>query len=353
MTLGVGLVGYRLAGKAFHGPLVKATKGLEVSAICTSSDERGAQAKADYPDARIVKRFDDLLGAQGVDLIVIGTPHDTHRDLAVRALEAGFHVVTDKIMCLGIEEADQMIEASKRSGKMLSVFHNRRWDSDFLTLRACLAAKLIGDACVIESAVLRAGPETTPAPSPTQRPWRQRADKGGGPFRDWGAHLMDQAMILGDGVPETVSCDLQFRRPNLDVETLATCSMRFAGGLRVRIEAGAHSWIQRPRWYVQGTEGSLKMEGLDPQEGWLRKGEVVARTEQAKFDSGRTQVINVAGTAALDMVPGDYLAFYENVAAHLTDGTPLAVTPESCREVLRVYEAAFESARRNQIIRIG
>jgi len=352
-TFGVGLVGYGLAGKAFHGLLIKATKGLEVRAISTSSEERGAQARADFPDATVVAGFDELLQVAGLDAIVVGTPHDTHKDLAMRALGRGLHVVTDKIMCLGVREADQMIEAAQQAGKMLSVFHNRRWDSDFLTLRACLARRLVGEPCVIESAVLRAGPDATPAPPPEQRPWRYRADKGGGPFRDWGAHLMDQAMILGGGMPETVYCDLQFRRPKLDVETLATCTMRFPSGLRMRIEAGAHSWIQRPRWYVQGTEGTLKMEGLDPQEAWLRKGEVVARTERAKFDAGHTEVVKGAGAAPLEIVPGDYLAFYENIAAVLAGEAALAVTPESCRDVLRVYEAAFESARRNEVIRIS
>lgn len=352
-AFGVGLVGYGLAGRAFHGPLVRAVRGLEVRAISSSSAERGAHAKADFPDARVVAGFDELLDAEGLDVIVLGTPHDTHKDLAIRALGAGLHVVTDKIMCLDVREADQMIEASVRAGKMLSVFHNRRWDSDFLTLRASLAARLVGEPCVIDSAVLRAGPDTTPAPAADQRPWRQRADKGGGPFRDWGAHLMDQAMILGGGMPESVFCDLQFRRPNLDVETLATCTMRFASGLRIRIEAGAHSWIGRPRWYVQGTEGTLKMEGLDPQEAWLRKGEVVARTERAKLDAARTEVVNGAGAAPLEVVPGDYLAFYENIAAFLAGQAPLAVTPESCRDVLRVYEAALESARRNEVVRIG
>jgi len=353
MTFGVGLVGYGLAGRAFHGLLAKETQGLEVRAVSTSSADRAAQALTDFPNARIVASFDELLSVGGLDLVVLGTPHDTHRDLAIRALGAGLHVVTDKIMCLDVREADQMIEASQRAGKMLSVFHNSRWDSDFLTLRACLAERLVGEPCVIESAVLRAGPDATPAPPPDQRPWRYRADKGGGPFRDWGAHLMDQAMILGGGLPETVYCDLQFRRPNLDVETLATCSMRFASGLRVRIEAGAHSWIGRPRWYVQGTEGTIKMDGLDPQEAWLRKGEVVARGDRAKFDSAHTEVINGAGAAPLTIVPGDYLAFYENVAAFLGGKAPLAVTPESCREVLRVYEAAFESARRNQVVRVA
>jgi scyllo-inositol 2-dehydrogenase (NADP+) len=352
MSFGVGLVGYGLAGKAFHGLLIKATKGLEVRAVSTASPERAAQARADFPGARVVAGFDELLEQQGLDLIVLGTPHDTHKNLAVRALGAGLHVVTDKIMCLDVREADEMIEASQRAKKMLSVFHNRRWDSDFLTLRACLAAGLVGEPCVIESAVLRAGPDATPAPPPEQRPWRYRADKGGGPFRDWGAHLMDQAMILGGSLPESVYCDLQFRRPGLDVETLATCSMRFSNGLRVRIEAGAHSWIQRPRWYVQGILGTLKMEGLDPQEGWLRKGEVVSRTERAKFDAARTEVVNGAGSAPLDVVPGDYLAFYENIAAALAGEAPLAVTPESCREVLRVYEAALDSARRNEVVRM-
>ena len=349
-ALRVAIVGYGLAGRAFHGQLIRATEGLAVAAVVTSSAERAAQAVADHPGAHVLADLDALLALPpgAIDLVVLATPHDSHAEFTLRALNAGLHVVTDKIMALKVADAEAMIAASQRNQRILTVFQNRRWDSDFLTLRRLLSTAAVGDPLVIASSVVRAGPDASPAPPADERPWRQRADRGGGPLRDWGAHPIDQALLLGGGLPKAVVGELHYGRPGLDVETLATCTLRFESGLHIRIEAGGHSFLPKPRWYVQGTKGSVSMLGLDPQEAYLRRGEVVSGSERARFDAANIAV--APSTHELDVVPGDYLAFYANVRDAIAQGTPLAVAPESCRDGLRVLEAALQSAATQQVV---
>jgi len=366
--IGVGLVGYGLAGRVFHGMLVKATPGLDVRAIVTQDPARRERAREDFPSARVYSTFGELLDDPGVDLVVIGTPHDTHRELAVAAARRKKHVVVDKIMALSVAEADEMIHAAKESGVLLSVFQNRRWDSDFLTVKEVIQRGWIGEPYVVESSVVRFG--FPPDPS-KPLPWRMKARSGGGPFRDWGAHLVDQALQLFGTEVESVYADFQYRWPGVEVETAATAWIRFKNGVRYRIEVGSISMLGRPRWYVRGSKGALVIEGLDPQEAALREGRVVARTPEGAMPAGactlRTEVAEPEGGWALwpgaavsgdgskgvnlAAVPGDYLAYYENVRDAIREGAPLAVTAESARDGLAVIEAAVRSASGGQVVR--
>ena len=152
--INVGIVGYGLAGKVFHGMLVKHTPGLRVHSIVTSNPERRAEAAKDFPDANVVRTYEEMLADADVDLVVLGTPHHTHKELTLQACAAGKHVVVDKIMALSVAEADAMIAAAREAGVLLSVFHNRRWDSDYLTVRRVLEQGLIGEPYVVESSVV-------------------------------------------------------------------------------------------------------------------------------------------------------------------------------------------------------
>ncbi len=346
---GVALIGYGLAGKVFHGMLVRATPGLEVRAIVTRDPERRAQAQADFPEARLYDRFEEVLADPRVDLVVIGTPHDTHAPMAIAAAQAGKHVVVDKIMCLSTAEADAMIAAARQHGVVLSVFHNRRWDSDFLTVRRALEAGWLGEPYVFESCVV--GHRRPPTGPPERLPWRMRAVHGGGPFRDWGAHLVDQAVQLFGTDIDSVYADFQYRFPGVDVETAAFCEIRFRNGVRYRIEVGSISHIGRPRWYVRGSQGALRIEGLDPQEAALKRGEVTAG--RAYMPAENCLLVSEVPGAQLQIVPGDYLAYYQNIAAALAGEAELAVRPESVRDALAVMELAIRSAQLGRSLRPG
>jgi Predicted dehydrogenases and related proteins len=348
-AIGVGLVGYGLAGRVFHGMLIKATPGLEVRAVVTQNPSRRQQAQADFPGVKVYARYEELLDDPAIDLVVIGTPHDTHKELAVAAAARRKHIVVDKIMALSVAEADEMIRAAKTHGVLLSVFQNRRWDSDFLTVQEALARGWIGEPYVIESSVVR---YSAPPDPEKPMPWRMQARHGGGPFRDWGAHLVDQAVQLFGTEIESVYADFQYRWPGVDVETAAVAWIRFKNGVRYRIEVGHISKIGRPRWYVRGDQGALVIEGLDPQEAALKEGRVVAKSPEAAMPKEACTLEAKAAPLEFSPVPGDYLAYYENIAGALLRGVPLAVTAESARNALAVIEAAVESAATGQVVTV-
>lgn len=317
--------------------LVDEAPGLEVKAIVTKNPDRQRLAAQDFPGARVYESYEEMLQDDAVELVVLGTPHETHLPLTVQAAKRGRHVVVDKIMALSAAEADQMIEAAERHGVLLSVFHNRRWDSDFLTVKRAIDQGLIGEVYTVESSVVgyRRPPEG-------QLPWRFHKKHGGGPFRDWGAHLMDQAVQLF-GSPVDVRGDFQYRWPGVDVEAHATCDMTFKNGVRYRVEVGHISKIKRPRWHVRGSLGALVIWGLDPQESALKEGRVIGGTDEAKMPADACELASEASGAALEIVPGDYTVYYRGIARALKEGAAPPVDPQSVRETLEVMDRAIAS----------
>ena len=398
--IGVGIAGYGLAGRVFHATLIAHTPGLALRAVFSRTAERRAQAAQEHPELTTHKDYAALLSDAGVDLVVVATPHHTHAEMVVRAAEAGKHVVVDKIMCLSVDEGQQMIAAARRSGVLFSVFQNRRWDSDYLTVRRVLEQGLVGEPYVIESAVTSFGPSPGYRLPTSDRPrgWRSYAEFGGGPIRDWGAHLLDQAVQLAGPAPQLVFADFQYRR-DWDVETAGTAWLRYgttddrrpttrvasqgsrpatgprggtpgpsgrddgippaagrepAGrgeGLRYVIEVGAISAIPKPRWLIRGAEGAYLQHGRDAQEAALHRGEVGPRLMDpeyaprlVRYEGGRLRDVEI------EQVPGNYLAYYENVAAALRKREPLAVEPANVLHSIRLIEAAVRSAHSGQVV---
>ncbi|HEV2122270.1 MAG TPA: Gfo/Idh/MocA family oxidoreductase [Chloroflexota bacterium] len=358
-AIGVGIAGYGLAGRVFHGPLVSHTPGLEVRAVFSRTEARREEAASHYRGIKTHATYEALLDDPAVQLIVVGTPHDTHAPMVIQAAEAGKHVVVDKIMCLSVAEGRQMIEAARRNRVLFSVFHNRRWDSDYLTVKSVLEQGLVGEPYVIESAVTSFGatPGYRNPTSDRPRGWRTYAELGGGPMRDWGAHLFDQAVQLAGPLPDLVFADFQYRR-DWDVETAGHAWLRYAPraeqreGLRYVVETGAISAIPRPRWYIRGSEGAYVQHGRDAQEAALNRGEVGPRImdpEHAprlvRYADGQVRDVPV------EQVPGNYLAYYENVAAALRGEAELAVKPENVLHSIRLIEAAAQSAESGSTVR--
>lgn len=337
--IGVGLVGYGFGNRAFHGPLIKGTEGLEVRAVLTTNPERQRQAHVHFPGTKIYADYEELLTDEDIDLVVISTPHHLHAPQAIQACERGKHVVVDKIMALSVAEAEKMMAAAKKADVMLSVFQNRRWDSDYLTVAAAIKQGLLGEPYVVESSVV--GFRQPPAPT-SELPWRMKRACGGGPFRDWGAHLFDQAIQLFGNRVDSVYADFQYRWPGIDVETAAVCWIRFAEGVRFRIEVGNISKIERPRWYVRGAKGALVVQGRDPQEAQLKRGVVISGTDQARMPQEAFQLESEVGE--LEIHAGNYRAYYQNIADVLLHNAPLAVTPASVLDSIRLIEAACRSA---------
>jgi scyllo-inositol 2-dehydrogenase (NADP+) len=340
--IGAGIVGYGLAGKWFHKMLIDATPGLRVAAVMARNPQRAAEARADNPDAAIVDDLTALVDHPEVDLVVLATPHDVHCEQAVFALERGKHVVSDKIMCRSVAEADAMIAASDRHGRLLSVFHNRRWDSDFLTVREALGRRLLGEVWSIDIAIAR--PAMPLAPLGPDKRWRATRSGFGGQLVDWGAHLMDQAVLLAGCQPEQVFCDLQYRQPGNECESEAWAILKYRSGLRVSVMVSYQGWQERPHWFINGSEGSLRICGIDPQEGIMRTGHIPSGTPEAAIGAEQVHYVGQHDPGDFGPLPGRWLDYYANVRDTLGGEAELAVTPQQCRDVLRVYERCFRAA---------
>jgi scyllo-inositol 2-dehydrogenase (NADP+) len=341
--IGVGIVGYGYAGRVFHSYLVGRADGLALRAIAARDPGRREQAARERGVATY-QSLDELVGDHDVDLVVLATPHDTHADLAVRALEAGKHVVVDKPMAITLADADRMVEAARRAGRVLSVFHNRRWDWDYLTVKQVLASGLIGRPYLFETAVLNyRAPRTT---------WRSSPATMGSLVHDWGAHLVDHALRLVPSPVARVHCQIARPRPVPEIGNYARLDLTFADGTLYSVEAGNLVRAPKPRWWVVGEEGTLVKQGLDPQErAFLRTGNP---DDAAELPEERARVTTVvAGQPAeitLDSVVGSWTGYYANVSAHLNDGAPLEVTAEQAREVIKVLDAAVRSAASGQVV---
>jgi scyllo-inositol 2-dehydrogenase (NADP+) len=222
------------------------------------------------------------------------------------------------------------------------VFHNRRWDSDFLTVRSALDQGLLGEVYSIDICVER--PSMPLAPLGEGKRWRATQAAFGGQLVDWGAHLMDQAVLLGGARPDRVFCDLQYHQEGNETDTEGFAVLRYRNGLRITVRASVQGWLERPHWMLDGADGSLIVWGIDPQEALLRQGVVAAGTAAAALSPDQVRHRGRQADAVLEPVPGDWVAYYANVRDALRGAAPLAVTAHQCRDVLRVYERCFRAA---------
>jgi scyllo-inositol 2-dehydrogenase (NADP+) len=341
--INVAVVGYGYAGKHFHAYLVGLSRGLELYAISTRSRERQRIAAADYPKAVIYSRLEDVLADPQVDLVVLATPHHTHRDLAVQAMDAGKHVVTDKVMAMDAQEAEDMIASSKRNSVLLSVFHNRRWDWDYLTVKKVIADGLLGEPYLFQVGIMSyRGP----------RGWRGIRAQSGGILYDWPAHFIDQALQLVPVEVRSVFCETKARDVwETDIENYAKVLIRFSNDVLYQVEIGNLAAVPIPRWYVLGDKGGLVKYGLDPQEGPMREGRIDEAQEEPE---DRARLVTYARgereELVLDSVRGTWKSYYQNISDVLNVGGELAVKPAEVLRVMHVYDAARRSVETGQVV---
>jgi scyllo-inositol 2-dehydrogenase (NADP+) len=338
------VVGYGLAGRSFHCPLVRRQRDLTLYGIVARDPQVRATAVAELGlGVRGFAGLEQALDDPAVRLVVIATPHDTHADLAVRALGASRHCVVDKVMALSTADADRMIAARDRSRCILSVFHNRRWDWDYLTVKNVLAQGRIGRPLLFESAVCRFAPP---------RGWRGRLAQAGSILHDWGAHLVDQALQLDLGPCQRLAAWM-IPAPWAGVNTggHGRIVLEFASA-NFQVETSRICRIDRPRWWIVGTEGGFLKHGIDPQEEALRAGDI-DQAQELPEHQGLLRFARPDGQVIESPVPtvrGHWDGYYQNIADHILDRAPLAVTAEQAREVVRLLEAAALSAREHTII---
>lgn len=341
-TVRVAVVGYGYAGRCFHSYLVRLAEGMALHGVVTSRP--GAAEQVRRLGARVYPAFEQALDDPQVDLVVLATPNHLHASQAIQAMAAGKHVVTDKPMCLSLAQADAMIAASRQHGRVLSVFQNRRWDGDYLTVRQVLEEGWLGEVFLMELAWHQYG---------RPRGWRSEKEHGGGKFLDLGAHLIDQAVQLVPAPVERVYARFFQDGPwGTDVEDHAHAVLSFANGVDVHIDTSSVARRSKPRWYVLGSQGALVKEGLDPQERAMVAGDIDAARELPEHRA--RLFLTAAGQPAemvVETVSGRWRSFYENVVAAVQGRAELAVTPESARAALAVIEAAWQSVAEGQAVR--
>jgi scyllo-inositol 2-dehydrogenase (NADP+) len=336
----VAVVGYGLAGRYFHAPLVAATPGLEVSYVVTRSETRTRQVIAEHPNARVIARFGDLWQQpEPPELVVVATPNASHVELATAAIDHGIPVVLDKPMAPTADAAQALASHAEQQGTLLTVFQNRRWDTDQLTLRRLIADGALGSITRYESRFERWRPAAGDRWRDTTPP-----DEGGGVLLDLGAHLVDQALVLF-GRATHVYAEISARR-GTPADDDVFIALRHASGTISHLWASATAPSAGPRLRVQGTSAWFVVPGLDPQEDalheGLRPGVAGAWGVPAAWERGRFVVGDVSTPVPPE--PGDWPRFYALLRDALATGGSPPVDPGDAVEALRVLEAARRSA---------
>jgi predicted dehydrogenase len=344
--IGVAVIGFGLAGRVFHAPFVSAVPGLKLEAIVQRKGDEAAKA---YPKARILRSVDEALVDSSISLVVVGTPNETHFDLARRALQAGKHVVIDKPFAASSDEARQLIEIATAKKLIVAPFHNRRWDGDFLTIRKLLDSGQLGRLVTFESHFDRF------RPLPREATWKEASNAANGMLLDLGPHLVDQALALF-GAPEAITASVRRDRDKTDIEDAFDITLHYPRLLAI-CRATMLAAEQAPRFLLHGTLGSFRKYGVDPQEPALVGGATVPAVGDGREWLGEPE----AAWGTLTVAPnpadpgnlvrtkvktefGDYRGFYANVRDAILGTGKLAVSSEDGLRVIRLLEMARVSS---------
>jgi len=342
----VALIGYGLGGEVFHAPFLASTPGLELTAVVTGNPQRQAAVRSRYPDTVVLPAVTDLWArASEFDLAVITTPNRTHAPLARTALEHGLAVVVDKPFAASSAEARELKSVAAERGLLLSVFHNRRYDGDFRTVRRLVEQGRLGRVHRFESRFERWRPQVTPG-------WKESADPAdaGGILFDLGSHLIDQALVLF-GRPERVYAEVAIRRAGAVADDDVFVALHHPGGTVSHLWMSAVAADLGPRFRVLGSTASYVKHGLDPQEAALRAGEDPSREGWGEEPPEAWGYVGAGEQRERERTsPGAYQLYYAGIAEALADGGRPPVTAADGVAVLEVIEAARRSAREHRVV---
>jgi predicted dehydrogenase len=336
------IVGYGLAGSVFHGPLIAATEGLEVATVVTSNSDRGEQALREHSGARVVASVDELWErAAEHDFAVIATSNESHAPLARAALDARLAVVVDKPLATSAADARALIAHAESKDLLLTVFQNRRWDSDFLTLRRLVSEGALGQLRRIESRFERWRPQAG------ADAWRDTTspERGGGVLLDLGSHLVDQALTLL-GPATHVYGEVESRRGGASDDD-AFVALRHSGDVYSHLWMSAVAAAPGPRLRVTGSEAGFVVEQVDGQEDALRAGRRPGDGEEWGLEPPERwgRLVQGEDSEPVASEPGAWPEFYAGLARALREGAPPPVDPADSAAVLDVLEAARARAR--------
>jgi predicted dehydrogenase len=348
VTLHVALIGFGLGGEAFHAPLIACTPGLRLASIVTSDGGRRARAQKLYPDAHLAASSEEVWArAREHDLVVITTANRAHVPLALAALGAGLPVVIDKPFAPTVVDARRVIDEARRRGLLAVPYHERRWDSELLTVKRLLNEGAFGQVLRFESRLERWRPEAKGG-------WRELGapEEAGGLLYDLGTHLIDQALHLFGPVTH-VYAELDRRRPGIQVDDDVFLALTHASGVRSRLTATLLAAVPIARIGVFGSRAGYVKRHADLQESALREGRRPDEPGWGEDPQDRWGVLGAGEeTRPVPSEAGRYQAFYAGMVAALRDGAPPPVDPEDAVKGLEIVEAAQRSARAHEVVKL-
>lgn len=341
--LKVGLIGYGFSGAVFHAPLLKALKGFEITKVLSSNPTK---VHEDLGSVEVVSDIQNILEDSAIQLVVVTTPNTLHFEMAKKSLLAGKHVVLEKPMVNTVEEARQLVDLAKEKNLMLSVYQNRRWDNDFLTVKQLITEGVLGKVHTYEAHFDRYRPNV-------QARWRELEGEGSGILYDLGSHLIDQALHLF-GAPKFVQADLLNQRDGAVTDDYFHVILGYES-LRVILHSGSIVAAHDLKYIIHGNKGSFIKYGIDNQEEALKTGKKTTSSDWGEDNPdkyGELTLINEGKTLTqkVKTIPGSYLTYYQKVFEHLTEGKPSPVNAEEGLLTIKILELAKLSSEQKKAI---
>lgn len=338
--LNVGLIGFGLSGRYFHAPFLSSNPRFKIKTVVERSKNEAQEFDASIENARSV---DELLSDKSIDLVFICTPNDTHFEYAMDALENGKHVIIEKPFANTEAEARQLVELAKEKGLILTAYQNRRWDSDFLTIKKLIAEDKLGDIVEFESRYDRY------RPVPQANTWKEQEIIGGGNLYNLGPHLIDQALVLF-GTPLTVSADIRTLRPGSQIDDYFHIQLGYADK-SVIVKSSMLVCNNQLRYTLHGTKGSFVKNGLDVQEETLRQ-YLLPTTEPWGYEPEDRwgSLYTPEQKEVIESEAGNYMPLYDNLYEAIVDGAELAIKPEEILRTTRVIDLAFQSSKEKRAL---
>ncbi|UCH13347.1 MAG: oxidoreductase [Bacteroidales bacterium] len=340
-----GIFSYGMSGMVFHAPLLHTHPNFEIKKILQRNSD---SSKEKYPYVEIAKNRKDLLDDPEIELIIVNTPDDTHYAFTRESLEANKHVVVEKPFTLTVDEGVKLIDLAKKKKRMLSVFQNRRWDGDFLTVKKVIEEKLLGRLVEYESHFDRYR-------NYIKDNWKEDPDCKSGTLYNLGSHTIDQALVLF-GMPKSVNADIRMLRAGARVDDSFDIRLEYPGP-KVTIRGGYLVREQGPRYILHGTEGSFLKSGTDPQEECLTQGQFPDEPGWGTEPANNWGIINTTVNGLhfrgkIETLPGAYSEYYSNIYDVLASGRELIVKPEESLNVIKIIQAAYESNKLKRSIEL-
>ncbi|HTD39752.1 MAG TPA: Gfo/Idh/MocA family oxidoreductase [Mucilaginibacter sp.] len=348
--LNTAIIGFGFSGETFFAPFVEANPNFNLKKIYTTDPARVAKAKSLYPNGEIVDSTDNIMNDAAIDLVLVGTPNTSHLSLSKQALLAGKHVLVEKPFTVTTAEADELIALAKQQNRILTVHHNRRFDSGHNTVKKVIASGKLGRLVEYEVHYDRFRRELRPDA------WREKPLPGSGILYDLGAHLIDGALELF-GTPLEVTCIMLTQRPGLEVEDNFEIILTYPAGLKVTLKGGMLVKVPGPGTVLYGDHGTFIKYGMDVQEAALKNGLTPNNTAnwgiepesiwgKLTYEKDGKDI-----TEVVESVTGNYQNLFQNVYEAITEGKELVVKPEQARQTIRVIELCFQSNAEKRTVR--